>query len=510
MSTSKSLSISAAATLIAMMSGTALAEPSLVKFSSAGNGSYDVEQIQEFDWQSSGDLIVVDKLPVPVTVNGKTFTTFTTWAAAATPGDTVTFNVHYHARLNAMLSNEGGNIAPLSLSKNGATCAAGDCFEVTVAASGEESAHLVAPGLLMFDSLRTNYKVYYDDTPDSKVATPGTTAPTNFTDGTVIMEGTSVSVAGTFTFGSNGSQLISNTISSYDSQFIETDTVGLQTLNASTFDGLVSQPGSLQAIVKVGQAAGLQPYVVLKADGRLKADANSEFAALAPQDEGQCRVTGGGNDIDENLLIAANLNQPFPNSGTMGYTFNKTRPNQYTYGGQVGAPTLLAPGPFGEWTHHQKAGQTDDFVFHAGTHSAPSDTKIRNVKCSDPNACKPAEANAGFKQIDFDGVGSFRSLKKGGTVNGQVVTTDQGGGGTRHYFRVHIEDLGEPGGSGGPKPNTCSHVPGSLADGTTCTDCPDIYQIEIHATINPDSAIIYTVGAYVDGGNLQIHPPVGH
>ena len=39
--------------------------------------------------------------------------------------------------------------------------------------------------------------------------------------------------------------------------------------------------------------------------------------------------------------------------------------------------------------------------------------------------------------------------------------------------------------------------------------CPDIDQIEIHATTDRNSPVIYTVGAYVDGGNLQIHPPVG-
>jgi len=123
-------------------------------------------------------------------------------------------------------------------------------------------------------------------------------------------------------------------------------------------------------------------------------------------------------------------------------------------------------------------------------------------------------ANAGFKQIDFEGTGSFRSLKKNGTVNGFPVVTDQSAGGTRHYFRVHIQDLGEPGGTGGRKQRACTLTPGEIVGiggqkKKPCADCPDVYQIEIHATTDPASAIIYTVGAFVDGGNLQIHPPVG-
>jgi hypothetical protein len=499
------------------MAGTAVADLSLVKLSTAGNGTYDITGVREFDWQSSGDLVVVDALPVPAVANGQVVNTFAAWAAAAVPGDTVTFNIHLHARLNAMIDPNGGDVSPPTLSKDGATCQAGaGCFEITAAGSGEESATLVAPGVLAFNSIVANYKFFFDSTPDSNVANPGNQAPTSFANGVAMLEGTSVAVAGTFVGGVGGSNLISNTVSSYNANFIETDTPGLVTLNATTFDNLVTFAGSLQAIINVGQPAGLAPYIVLQADQRFKIDSNSEFAALPQQQPENCRVTGGGNDVDENLIVSDNLNQAFPNFATLfpGYAFDANNPNKYTYGGQVGAPSLLAPGPFGEWTHHQKFGQTDDFVFHAGSHSAPKDTRITTVVCSDPEACKPAVANAGFKQIDFEGTGSFRSLKKNGSVNGFPVVTDQGGGGTRHYFRVHIQDLGEPGGTGGKKQHACTITPGDIL-GTggqkkkPCADCPDVYQIEIHATTDPASPIIYTVGAFVDGGNLQIHPPVG-
>lgn len=504
------------ALLLALVAGSAIAEQSLVKLSTAGNGFYDLTGVREFDWQSSGDLVVVDALPAPAVANGQVVNTFSAWAATAVVGDTVTFNIHLHARLNAMIDSQGGNISPATLSKDGATCQAGaGCFEITAAGSGEESATLVAAGIIQFNSLVANYKFFFDSTPDSNVANPGNVAPSSFTDGVSILEGTSVTVSGVFVSGSGGSNLISNTISSYDSNYIETDTPGLAQLNATTFDNLVTPPGSLQAIINVGQPAGLTPYIVLQPDQRLKIDSNSEFAGLPLQQPGQCRVTGGGNDVDENMIVSDNMNQPFPNFATLiaGYAFDADNPNRYTYGGQVGAPSLLAPGPFGEWTHHQKQGQTDDFVFHAGSHSAPKDTRIDTVVCSDPDACRPAAANGNFKQIDFEGTGSFRSLKKNGTVNGYPVVTDGGGGGTRHYFRVHIQDLGEPGGTG-PKPKACTITPGEII-GTggqkkkVCKNCPDVYQIEIHATTDKNSPVIYTVGAFVDGGNLQIHAPVG-
>jgi hypothetical protein len=444
-------------------------------------------------------------------------TTFAAWAAAAVPGDSVTFNIHFHARLNAMIDSSGGNSAPLTMSLNGATCLAGSgCFEITAAASGTESATLVGPGLLQLDSLIGTYKFFYNVPPDSNVSNPGNAAPTSFANGVAFLQGSAVAVSGQFQSGTNGDSLISTSIDSYNSNYIAPDTAGLTQLNAGTFDNLIKLPGQLQAIINVGQPIGSAAYIVQAADQRYKLDSNSQFAALAEEQPNQCRVTGGGNDVDENLLIDDNANQPYPNTATLypGYTFNRKLPNRYTYGGQVGAPSLLAPGPFGEWTHHQQNGQTDDFVFHAGTHSAPKDTRIDRVSCSDPGACQPAAANAGFKQIDFDGTGSFRSLKRGGTVNGFPVVTDQGGGGSRHYFRVHIEDLGEPG--SGPRQKKCTHKPGSIIGPSgsaflaACSNCSDIYQIEIHATTDPNSPIIYTVGAYVDGGNLQIHPPVGH
>jgi hypothetical protein len=441
--------------------------------------------------------------------DGVTYTSFSDWAANAVVGDTVTVGIHAHASLNDMLTLGGGSVRPATLSLNGASCDAGNgCFEITAAFSAQQFAQLIGPGILQLLSIQGNYRFYFDATPDSNVTSPGVASPTTFTDGIPFLEGQLSSGLGTIALPGSGSSFTSNTVSAYNSAYVAADTAPLVAIIGSTFDSLISQPGAQQAIINVGQGIGLTPYLVQLADLRNKVDSNSEFFAIPAQIPGACRVTGGGNDVDEHLLIANNLNQPFPNTATPDYTFDASNPNRYTYGGQVGAPTVADPGPFGEWTHHQQNGQTDDFVFHAGTRSAPKETRILTVVCSDPGACQPAAANAGFKQIDFEGTGSFRHIKKGGTVNGYAAVADSGGGGTRHYFRVHIEDLGEPGGAGGPKPDRCNHVPGAITKKTECKSCPDIYQMEIHADTDPNSPIIYTVGAYVDGGNLQIHPPV--
>ena len=152
--------------------------------------------------------------------------------------------------------------------------------------------------------------------------------------------------------------------------------------------------------------------------------------------------------------------------------------------------------------------------FGVGTSSAPKDTFVTKVTCSDPVNCQPARP-APFKQLDWEGIGSFRSAK--GTFASIVNTeNDKTPGYSRHFVRVHVEDLGEPGGDGQQHSDGCTHVIGTLVgDPTTdplaaavCSSCADVYQIEIHATTDPTSAVIYSVGGYINQGNLQIHPPI--
>jgi len=207
----------------------------------------------------------------------------------------------------------------------------------------------------------------------------------------------------------------------------------------------------------------------------------------------ECRVTGGG--VDEFMT--------WDGSEAKGRQEKDLGENRYTFGGQAGAPTASQPQPYGEWTHHQQAGPDGNWVFHAGTASAPDGTEIDVITCSDPDNCVPART-APAKQIDFEGVGTFKNIKNAPPAYDGVVP-----GESMHWFAVHIEDLGEPGRGGkiDPPAEWCPPTgsAGMLAD----CDCPDFYHIRIHTTADPSSPVLYEVYGYITGGNLQIHPPIG-
>jgi hypothetical protein len=222
-------------------------------------------------------------------------------------------------------------------------------------------------------------------------------------------------------------------------------------------------------------------------------------SALVVPEPGECRVTGGG--VDEFGNWDHTMAKGHDNNGNGGV-------NRYTCGGQAGAPTGSQPQPYGEWTHHQVRGPDGRWVFHAGTASAPPGTFITLIDCADPDNCEPAR-RAPFKQINFLGVGTFRNIFDGPNL-GDAEARE-----TFHAFEVHIEDLGEPGNNNrqkNPGPN-CEDAgyEGTLAN----CDCPDFYRITIYEAFDPDSEdpnmtdVIYEVYGYLDGGNFQIHPPVG-
>jgi len=242
-----------------------------------------------------------------------------------------------------------------------------------------------------------------------------------------------------------------------------------------------------------------------------------------PPEKIGCRFTGGLNDI-------------FATAGGE---------NRYTAGGQAGANTALPPQPKGEWTHTQHSGPAGAFTFHAGTSSAPEGTEIDEIRCSDPGGCKPSgNPPSPAKQLDFDGIGTFKNIGKGNNrepdfVQAGANATAEGNGnktfdGTFHWFEVNIDDLGEPGNDNPKKnpddvdPNLCPVIgfgekgrPGLANCG-----CSDFYRITIYDGVsakdvvkNPDGSIdpsqmnrtdvIYEVWGYINGGNLQIHQLTG-
>jgi hypothetical protein len=265
-----------------------------------------------------------------------------------------------------------------------------------------------------------------------------------------------------------------------------------------------------------------------------------------------CRFTGGGVDTSLNwnhVLEEGEMARNGANDIPAGI-------DRYQFGGQVGARTASQPQPSGEWQHHQQTGPTGSFSFHGGTRSAAPGTRIVDVRCSDPGFCEQARP-APAKQLDFSGIGTFSNVGKGTKApvfhspGANVIPEPQGKGVkpfTFHWFEVNIDDLGEPGGfnggapdpvacpgrgfgekSGGPFPDPDAGAgaivilpPTELGN----CDCPDFYRITIYQGVSstnvtylPDGKIdptsldrtkvIYEVYGYIDGGNLQIHPPTG-
>lgn len=265
-----------------------------------------------------------------------------------------------------------------------------------------------------------------------------------------------------------------------------------------------------------------------------------------------CRFTGGGVDTDQNWDHTLESGEMVRN----GAGHLPPGIDRYQFGGQAGANTGSPPQPSGEWTHHQQTGPSGSFTFHGGTSSAPAGTEIDAIRCSDPGYCAQARP-APTKQLDFDGIGTFRNLGKGNKAPAWAIPnatlSGEGGGktfrGTYHWFEVNIDDLGEPGrfNAGAPDSETCPgrgfgeksaglHVPDPVSNPgdqillpdsplAEC-DCPDFYRITIYdgtqaadVTVLPDgtidpssldrSTVIYEAYGYIDGGNLQIHPPTG-
>jgi hypothetical protein len=237
-----------------------------------------------------------------------------------------------------------------------------------------------------------------------------------------------------------------------------------------------------------------------------------------------CRMTGGGNATAGDGG-SGSWDGTFANGKSNGTNGNGNGvSNRYTFGGNVGANTALPPQPKAEWTHHQKSGPDGSFLFHAGTASAPPGTEIDEIICSDEGWCNPAR-KAPTKQIDWIGVGTFKNMKNPSQDLEANVTVGE----SLHCFEAHAEDLGEPGKKGNKNPgwpggDLCPENGSNdlfsinpVSDIGAACDCPDYYRIRIYSqpTIITeggkycDGDVIYSVGSYLNGGNIQIHPLTG-
>ena len=285
--------------------------------------------------------------------------------------------------------------------------------------------------------------------------------------------------------------------------------------NGLDFDGSGTEASISPTLGAVN--GGIQTTSTL--DFQIQADANQSYE-LGTVVAGGCRVTYGGNDKNGNID---------PNKFGQACSGKGNNENCYTFGGQVGAPTAnpALGGPFGEHTHHQVTGPAGDFVFRAGTHSAPKTTRITATACKDPGACRQAVANAGFKQIDFEGTGSFRTMSAQAKAYliahgapASITTdnvSDQG-----YYFRVDMDDTGEPGNKpsknkfdanaatqflAADQNNPLSTADPLLTNYGACNTMADVYQFYICKDATPceQKDAIYAVRGFLTGGNIQLH-----
>lgn len=278
-----------------------------------------------------------------------------------------------------------------------------------------------------------------------------------------------------------------------------------------------TNPSGLFTGAPNGAAPNITPLIgalngISGPDVQFQTDFNAVIETIARSDQ-SCRMTGGGVTVNHEMPLDEN---GFPL--LLNAQAGSANGDRYEFGGQIGAPTAAQPQPFGEWTHHQQSGPDGDFVFHAGTHSAPDATKILRVACVDPGYCQPARP-APFKQLSWEGIGQFNNVKNPPKSFKNVVVA----GVSLHWVRVHYEDLGEPGGPNGAqtKNSSCTHVIGTIVGdpatsssaAATCSGCPDVYQITIYSkstdpAVDKSNKAIYAVGGYIDHGNIQLHPAI--
>ena len=256
-----------------VISPAAHAVPTLVQFDPAGGGAYSITGIHEFDWSSSGNL-VIEQCLVSSSTGAMTLAGFFA-DSNLSDGDTLTMDIHAHAYLGNFLDVWGDTISVTGLNST---------YEVTATLDGQETAtyyNIGGDDTLQFDSISGTFQYYLDSAVDSNVLTGA-----GFNDGDIgdipFLEGTLSLISGQFNGTEGwGSSYLTNTITAYDSDVIETDPVNPGVwLIGTNFDTTLKFITSQQPSVGVGGLIGDTPYTVQGYDLILNADASSNFDAV--------------------------------------------------------------------------------------------------------------------------------------------------------------------------------------------------------------------------------------
>lgn len=271
-----------------VISPSAHAIPTLVQFDPTASSTYSITDIHEFDWASSGNLVIEQDL-VWSSTGATTLAGFFADPNLA-DGDTLTMDIHAHAYLGSFIDSNGDIITAtggLNVDTTG--------YEVTMTLDGQETAfyqevwdpiQLQWEDYLYFTSISGTFQYYLDaldGISDSDVSTG-----TGFNDGDLgdipFLEGTLSLIEGSFN-GTDGvgSSYLTNTITEYDESVIETDPLSSMWLIGTTFDTTIQFITGLQPSVGVGGDIGDAPYTVGPSDLILNADASSNFEAVVPE-----------------------------------------------------------------------------------------------------------------------------------------------------------------------------------------------------------------------------------
>lgn len=450
-----------------------------------------VGNIQNFDWASSGSGLV------------KGVVDPSTGQVILKPGDN--FDFLYQSYLFALMDPAGQSVSFPGLNTK---------FEYTVVARLPETVFSVTPvngttNITLFKTLPGGqFFIYHDGTPNADVPTG-----LGFDDGELVAQGTiDADQFSSFTSTSStgqgiGSAILMGSVTYANPKFLDPAI----TISKFRFEGTINYPPLDSTTTsffasRVGEG-NLDTYPVASTDLLLKVDGSNKFIETEVPPTA-CRVTAGG--VEKRGSVSTTLacqtdpvtGLPDPTTCAVQNTVKKIQKTTVgfkdTWGGQAGASGIA-----GNWTHHHDVSPSRSFLFHSNT--------VNDIVCSDclNPPCTPAGANATCRQIDFTGIGRITNQKGFSFPTGDLC------------YKVHLEDIGEPGGLPGSSKN-CTHCPGSqINNATDCGNCADYYEIKIFGNTTCTGNPIYVNGAppdstlcpgntfqgyFITDGNVQMHP----
>ncbi|MBE0470275.1 MAG: PEP-CTERM sorting domain-containing protein [Methyloprofundus sp.] len=268
--------------------------PTQVQYSTAGDGIYDLTAINSFDNQNDSTLVIRDD-NISTSTGATTVSEFFGGVLAGTTniGDTISFDIHYQSVLTGFTTNNSSD-APVG-------------FEITTVLSGTETAQVVAiipnadPNLtqviINFTAMQGTYQLFHDtdvNTYADLITGVGFDDGVNILSGNLGLASIGSTFTADFTGAGSGSTFLSNTITSYNSSYLEAFPGSNAPLVGTTVDTTINLDFGISSPINFGATIGDKGYVVNTADLRLSADAGIKFQAEPVPEPSSLFLLGGG------------------------------------------------------------------------------------------------------------------------------------------------------------------------------------------------------------------------